>query len=209
MENAARTQAHLARIRDRDTALRAALAAILPRAGAFTWEVGCGHGHFLAAYAEAHPGRCCIGVDIASDRIGRAERKRARARLGNLHFLQADAVAFLAALPAHARLSEIYVLFPDPWPKRRHHKNRVLQPSFLAEMAKRAGQGARLFFRTDVRTYFAYVEDLIKSMPEWELVDGPWSFEVSTVFQARAPSHRSLVAVRTGISPAARISPLP
>ena len=143
MENAARTEAHLLRIRDRDTALRAACAAILPGEGAFTWEVGCGHGHFLAAYAAAHPERCCIGVDIASDRIGRAERKRGRARLGNLHFLQADAGAFLAALPARARLSEVFVLFPDPWPKRRHHKNRVLQPAFLAEVAKRAGQGAR------------------------------------------------------------------
>jgi tRNA (guanine-N7-)-methyltransferase len=206
MENEARTDAHKARIRDRDTALRAACAAILPPDGALVWEVGCGHGHFLAAYAAAHPGRCCIGVDIASDRIGRAERKQVRAGLGNLHFLQADAGAFLAALPAHARLSEIYVLFPDPWPKRRHHKNRVLQPAFLAEVARRAGKGAHIYFRTDDSAYFAYVEAVINPSPEWSLSGDPWPFESETVFQNRAPIHHSLVAVRTSV-PADRISP--
>jgi tRNA (guanine-N7-)-methyltransferase len=196
MENAARTEAHLARIRERDTALRAACAALLPAPGPFVWEVGCGHGHFLAAYAAAHPGRCCIGVDIASDRIGRAERKRGRAKLANLHFLQADADAFLAAIPGHASLSEIHVRFPDPWPKRRHHKNRVLNPAFLAAVAARAGEGARLYFRTDDDSYFFYVEDIIESSSEWDLTEDPWPFELATVFQARAASYRSLTAAR-------------
>ena len=196
MENAARTEAHLARIRDRDTSLRAVCAALLPAPGTFVWEMGCGHGHFLTAYAAAHPGRCCIGVDIASDRIGRAERKRGRAKLANLRFLQADAAAFLAALPAHARLSEIYVLFPDPWPKRRHQKNRVLKPAFLADVAARAGEGARLYFRTDDQSYFSYVEEVINKSREWELTDDPWPLEVATVFQSRASSHRSLNAAR-------------
>jgi tRNA (guanine-N7-)-methyltransferase len=160
--------------------------------------VGCGHGHFLAAYAAAHRDRCCIGVDIASDRIARAERKRSRARLANLHFLQAEAGAFLAALPGHAILSEIFVLFPDPWPKRRHRKHRVLQPGFLAAVAARAGQGARLYFRTDDEAYFSSVDEVIKSLPEWRLTREPWPFEVATVFQSRAPSHSSLTAVRTG-----------
>jgi tRNA (guanine-N7-)-methyltransferase len=200
MANAARTEAHLARIRERDTYLRAACAALLPEPGPIVWEVGCGHGHFLAAYAAAFPDRCCIGVDLASDRIMRAERKQRRAKLVNLHFLQADAGAFLAALPAHTRLSEIYVLFPDPWPKRRHRKNRVLQHGFLLEVARRAGQGARLYFRTDDNSYFSYVEQIIKSQPEWMFANDPWPFEVATVFQDRAPSHRSLTAVRTTVN---------
>jgi tRNA (guanine-N7-)-methyltransferase len=196
VENPGRTAEHLARIRQRDTDLRAACAALLPPAASFVWEVGCGHGHFLTAYAAAHPDRLCIGIDLATDRIGRAERKRVRSRLPNLHFLQAEAGAFLAALPGHARLSEIYVLFPDPWPKRRHHKNRLMQSAFLKAVASRAGEEARLYFRTDDESYFSTAERLIKHDADWKPVAEPWHFEVSTVFQARASSHRSLVAVR-------------
>jgi tRNA (guanine-N7-)-methyltransferase len=196
VENSVRTAGHLARIRQRDTDLRAACAALLPPAASFVWEAGCGHGHFLTAYAGAHPDRICIGIDLTADRIARAERKRVRSGLPNLHFLQAEAGAFLAALPDQARLSEIYVLFPDPWPKRRHHKNRLMQPDFLEAMASRAGEGARLYFRTDDESYFSYTKDVIKEIPSWRAVNEPWQFEVSTVFQARASSHHSLVAVR-------------
>jgi tRNA (guanine-N7-)-methyltransferase len=197
MENPARTAEHFKRITNRDTTLRAVLAALLPSPVSLVWEAGCGHGHFLAAYAAAHPERLCIGIDLSAERIARAERKRARANLANLHFLQAEAGAFLKALPVHARFQEVYLLFPDPWPKRRHHKNRLMQPGFLEAVAARAGQGTRLYFRTDDESYSAYAEYVIRSLSAWKLVDGPWPFEVSTVFQERASSHRSLVAERT------------
>jgi len=197
VENPVRAAEHLARITQWDTSLRAACAALFPAPAAFSWEVGSGHGHFLTAYAAANPGRLCVGVDLAADRIARAERKRKRAGLANLHFLQAEAGAFLKALPAHASLLEVYVLFPDPWPKRRHHKNRLMQTGFLEAVAARAGQGARLFFRTDDESYFVYVESVIRSLSTWKLSGEPWPFEVSTVFQERASSHRSLTAVRT------------
>src|SRR6185312_15919308 len=85
-------------VRLRREALAAAFAEILPPASEFVWEVGCGHGHFLTAYAQKHPDRICLGIDLASERIDRAERKRQRAGRPNLHFLQADAADFLAAL---------------------------------------------------------------------------------------------------------------
>lgn len=158
------------------------------------WEVGCGHGHFLTAYAKLHPEDFCVGVDIIRDRIERAGRKARRARLPHLHFLIAEANDFLAVLPVGVEFSSVYVLFPDPWPKRRHHKNRLMQPAFLDSLAQRAGQGTRLYFRTDFEPYFAEVAKIVNEHPRWKRLEEPWPFEAETVFQARAPTHFSLIA---------------
>jgi len=163
----------------------------------FTWEIGCGHGHFLTAYAQAHPNEICIGVDIVSERIERAIRKRDRAKLSNLHFIHAEARLFLETLPAHATFSRLFVLFPDPWPKLRHHKHRIMQPDFLSAAAKRAGEGARLYFRTDFTPYYKDTKAVLETHPDWTLLAldrEPWPFEFETVFQSRADSHHSISA---------------
>ena len=189
--------AHLALIAQRRTGLRAALAPVLPPAARFLCEIGSGHGHFLTAYAATHPGELCIGIDLVGERIARAIRKRDRAKLSNLHFFHAEAHDFLAALPADASFSAIVVLFPDPWPKRRHHKNRLLQPAFLDALAARAGWGTRLYFRTDHRGYFTQATAVLAAHPMWRIDPAtPWLFETETVFQARAPAYHSLVAER-------------
>lgn len=187
----------LSHLEERQEALRLSLAAAIPSSARFVWEVGCGHGHFLTAFAKAHPEQVCVGIDITSDRITRAERKRARARLGNLQFLRADAGDFLAVMPKGARFTAIYILFPDPWPKRRHHKNRVVTPEFLTEAAARALKGAGLYFRTDHEPYFRVVAAALRDHPDWKEAEAsPWPFEEATVFQKRAERHFSLVATR-------------
>lgn len=194
MENPVRMAEHIARINQRRSDLRDKTAAILPRGTTFVCEIGCGHGHFLAAYAAAHPDRVCIGIDISGERIGRAVRKRDRAKLSNLHFIQAESGVFLDVLAPKTTISDLFVLFPDPWPKRRHHKNRLLQPEFLHAAAKRAGQGARQYFRTDYEPYFRDTESLLARHPDWEIIAEPWPFEHVTVFQSRAAQHYSLIA---------------
>jgi tRNA (guanine-N7-)-methyltransferase len=196
VDNATRTAEHLARMAERRAALEQVLAGIFPAPARLVWEVGSGHGHFLTAYAQAHPGELCVGVDVILERIGRATRKRDRAQLGNLHFIRAEAKMFLEALPPGAELAAVYVLFPDPWPKLRHHKHRLMQADFLGAAAGRAGQGTRLYFRTDHEPYFSDAEEALRAHEAWQLVDEPWPFEERTVFQARAPSFQSLVAVR-------------
>jgi tRNA (guanine-N7-)-methyltransferase len=193
---AERTAAHQARLAERRVRLTEQLAGIFEDKPAFVFEVGSGHGHFLTAYAKIHPERLCVGLDIASDRVERALRKRDRAKLGNLHFLQAEAGFFLEVLPAEIRLADVYVLFPDPWPKARHHKHRILQPRFLTQLAGRMGRGARLFFRTDFAPYFEDARRTVQSHPVWQLVPeaGAWPFECETVFQSRAPVYHSLIA---------------
>lgn len=194
VENPARTAAHLATLDQRRTGLKDDFARILPPAAEFVWEVGSGHGHFLTAYAQAHPERLCLGIDLVLERVLRAERKRNRAKLANLHFLRAEAGVFLEALPADARFSAIFILFPDPWPKRRHHKHRLMQPAFLDRVAARARPDARLHFRTDDLEYYTDALATARQHPAWELVTEPWPFETTTVFQARAPSYQSLSA---------------
>jgi tRNA (guanine-N7-)-methyltransferase len=189
--------AYLARMAERRESLRAEVARLLPPRSRFVWEIGCGHGHFLTAYAETHPNEYCVGIDINLDRVRRATKKRDRAGLDHLHFVRAEARLFLEVLPPDAGFSAIYMLFPDPWPKKRHHKYRLLQAEFLHDVAQRAGQGTPLFFRTDHAPYFIEAERLLRDHPDWQsLGDQPWPFELATVFQQKAPSFQSLVAVR-------------
>lgn len=183
---------HATRLAD----LRARLVPLLKTKLPVTLEVGSGHGHYLTAYAQAHPERFCIGIDLLPDRLARSSRKSERAGLTNVVWLHADVNLFLEALPAETRLSEIFILFSDPWPKRRHWKNRVVQPEFLTALAARAGEGARLCFRTDHAPYFAQAHDFVVQHPDWSLSSEPWPFELATVFQLRAAGHQSLIALR-------------
>lgn len=189
------TPEYLAIKEQRSGVLRQTLASCL--AGGvrqFVFEIGCGHGHFLTRYAAAFPERTCIGVDRDSQRIARAQRKRGHASLHNLHFLRADAELFLETLPSEVRVSDVFVLFPDPWPKLRHHKHRLIQPGFLDLLAGRADRNARLMFRTDHDEYFADAQTTVAGHPAWRLVEEPWPFESETIFQQRAESHQSFIA---------------
>ena len=187
---------HLGVLEERRRELRARFASIFQFHKQFVWEIGCGHGHFLTAYAAKHPDRLCIGIDIATERVDRAVRKRDRAQLVNLHFIQAEARLFLEALPKNMELSDIYILFPDPWPKLRHRKHRLLQPHFLQAVAGRSSPSARLFFRTDYQPYFDEVAALLEPAAGWVRVDEEWPFAHETVFQSRAQSYQSASARR-------------
>lgn len=157
-------------------------------------EIGCGHGHLLTAYAEAHPEKTCIGIDIIADRITRANRKKNRARLANVHFINTSAEDFFAIFPSQISISDLFIFFPDPWPKRRHHKNRLMQTEFLSRLSRWITPNSRLYFRTDDLAYFTATEAIVRAHPAWALHSSPWAFEFTTVFQARASSHYSLVA---------------
>ena len=163
-----------------------------------TLEIGSGHGHYLTAYAQAQPDRFCIGIDLLPERLARSTRKSERAALANIVWLHAEASLFLEAIPAKALLNEVFILFSDPWPKRRHWKNRVLQAEFLSTLAAKCAPDARLCFRTDHGDYFAQAKEFTAQHPDWILApEEPWPFEVATVFQKRAADgHQSYIARR-------------
>ena len=197
MENPARTAEYLARRDATREALGHELGRLLTGHAEITWEVGAGHGHFLTDYARVHPNEFCLGIDLVRDPGAPANRKRDRAKLGNLAFLQAEASEFLLVLPENIQFQRVFVLFPDPWPKRRHHKNRLMQADFLSAVAARSLPGADLCFRTDDASYFAAAKAAVLSHGDWLLKAGtPWPFERETVFQSRAETYQSLVATR-------------
>jgi len=188
-------------IASRDIARQADLSALLatmyPEPVSLVYELGCGHGHLLSAYATAHPSTQCLGVDLVTKRIDRALRKQSRLGLKNLAFLKANAIAVLAALPEHVKLAGIFVLFPDPWPKKRHHRRRLLQTELLDALAARALSDAWLAVRSDEPSYFDWVSEQINTHPSWRLTpQKEWAFEHITVFQEMQGAHQSLMAVK-------------
>lgn len=188
---------YLARQKQRIDVIRDALSGVAALRDRITLEIGSGHGHYLTGYAAAHPDKICVGIDIMLDRHARSEKKRTRARLDNLVFLRAAAEDFLPAMPPALLLDDIFVLFPDPWPKRRHHKNRLIQNAFLDALSLRSEVGARLCFRTDHEEYFKTAKETVAAHPRWKLEpSAPWPFELKTVFQSRAPTYQSFVARR-------------
>jgi len=178
-------------------ALRARLAAELGEAGTLTLEIGCGHGHWLVAYAEAHPGERCVGIDLLGERLRKCEAKRARRGVGNAAFLKAEASEFLDALPPGVRLARVFVLYPDPWPKRRQNRKRFLQAANLDRLAAAAEAGCVLAFRTDHEDYHGRAREALAAHPAWETLPGaPWPFESPTFFQDLLRERRDLVARR-------------
>jgi tRNA (guanine-N7-)-methyltransferase len=200
VDTPARTAEFIAHRDSRRATLQSQLAELLAAHPRITLEIGAGHGHFLTDYAAAHPEQFCLGIDLLRDRVERAVRKRDRAKLTNLVFLKAEAEECVTALPPHVRLQRIFVLFPDPWPKRRHHKHRIMHTRFLHAIAARAESGADLCFRTDDAPYFAAAKTVVSSHRDWEVSAAHWPFERATVFQSRAAVFQSLMAVRREVS---------
>ncbi|MFT3783454.1 MAG: tRNA (guanosine(46)-N7)-methyltransferase TrmB [Nibricoccus sp.] len=197
VENPERTAEYIARRDARRAALKTDLAKLLADQTRITLEVGAGHGHFLVEYAAAHPEEFCVGIDLLRERVERALRKRNRAKRSNLAFVQADAAEFLEALPPTLRFQRTFVLFPDPWPKRRHHKNRIMRSEFLSTIAARSPVGALLCFRTDDSNYFAAAKAEVQAHADWKITENiSWPFERETVFQSRAQAFQSLIAER-------------
>ncbi|MBL4576337.1 MAG: tRNA (guanosine(46)-N7)-methyltransferase TrmB [Opitutaceae bacterium] len=170
---------------------------LLPKEGAITLEIGCGHGHFLTEYAKAHPDSTCIGIDLLNGRIERADRKKDRSPEKNLHFLKAEATEFLLALPKQIQIEAYFLLFPDPWPKRRHHKNRLLDSDFLSLAAQKSSPTSPFYFRTDHCDYFEWGRKAFEAHPDWAIApELNWAFEQTTVFQEKAESYQSLIAIK-------------
>lgn len=176
--------------------LREWVGEVFPEGVCEVLEMGCGHGHFLSAYAQAHPGARCLGVDLSGARIRRAERKAQRAGLDGLHFIRAEVGELMEALPERVRFGAFFMLFPDPWPKRRHHRNRMIQEALLGQLASHALPGAYFYFRSDQEDYLEWTRGHIEAHPDWMLDAGmAWPFECESVFQQlTGNAYGSLVA---------------
>ena len=122
-------------------------------------EVGCGKGRFLTGRAASNPACEFLGIERMLGRVRTFDNKARRLGLANAHVVRLEALyTFWYLLPAH-HARTVYVFFPDPWPKRKHHSHRLFGPLFLSALWKRLEVGGRLEFATDHEEYFHVVED--------------------------------------------------
>lgn len=161
------------------------------------FEAGCGHGHWLADYSRENPDITCVGIDLITWRIRKGLDKRDKRDLKNLHFIKAELGEFLEVLPDNVRFERTVLLFPDPWPKAKHHRRRMVQTPFLDEVAKRTDVGGTFCFRSDDRPYFDWTIEHLEDHPNWEIdASINWPYESETYFQSLMDGYHSVVARR-------------
>jgi tRNA (guanine-N7-)-methyltransferase len=161
-------------------------AAFIEQAGDLELDLGCARGHFLVAVAAANPGTRFLGVDFQLSRIRETRRKISRLGLGNAAAVRGEILETIARYLPAASVRRIHLLFPDPWPKRRHATRRILQRPALAIFARLLQPGGQLRFLTDDEPYFQQARDLVESSPNWRILAGdPVADWPPTEFQAR------------------------
>jgi tRNA (guanine-N7-)-methyltransferase len=128
------------------------LPSLFPGAKDFALEVGFGGGEHLAAQAALHPDTGFIGCEPFSNGVAKLLTAVDAGRLRNVRVEPDDARDILVRLP-DGTLSNVFVLFPDPWPKLRHHKRRFIQPATLTQIARVLRKGGELRVATDHADY--------------------------------------------------------
>ncbi len=135
-------------------------------------EIGCGNGHFLAAYCAGHPEVAYLGVELKAKRCLKAAQKIERRGLARAWVLQAAAEQVVAALP-DASVDRYHIYFPDPWPKARHRRRRFVRGETLAALRRTLRPGGELALATDFLDYFLQAKLLCILEPELELLECP------------------------------------
>lgn len=136
-------------------------------------EVGVGSGEALLALAERYPDWGWVGVDVYPPGIGKLLRGAGERSLTNVRVHLGDAVQLLAERVPRASLDAAYIFFPDPWPKKRHHKRRLIQQPFLDVLAGALADRAPLYLATDWPDYAEWMVEALESHPEFTNPHGP------------------------------------
>jgi tRNA (guanine-N7-)-methyltransferase len=112
-------------------------------------EIGSGNGHFLVEYALQHPDKNCIGTEILGGRARKFHLKIEKNHLNNIVIYKGDARRFVWEFLFESTVQEFIIMFPDPWPKKRHHKHRLLQYRFIQMLGMRLVPEGRISITTD------------------------------------------------------------
>ncbi len=152
------------------------LDAVFGRKAPRVMEIGFGNGEALAWAAEHDTDRDFIGIEVHRPGVGRLMNALAEAGADNVRIYRHDAVEVLRHEIAPASLDEVRVWFPDPWPKKRHHKRRLVQPGFVDLVASRVREGGRLHLATDWAEYAGHMLEVMEDTPAWRNETGPGRF---------------------------------
>lgn len=116
-------------------------------------EIGCGMGETTIQIASLHPETDYLGVEVHAPGVGSVLKQASERGLANLRILQHDAVEVVRHMLPQESLNGAHIFFPDPWPKKRHHKRRLIQSTFVSLLASRLKPGAYLHLATDWQEY--------------------------------------------------------
>jgi tRNA (guanine-N7-)-methyltransferase len=143
------------------------LDAVFGRRAPRVLEIGFGNGDTLVELASASPGTDFLGAEVHPPGIGHCLLAVDSRRLGNVRVVAHDAVEVLEHMVPPVALDEVLLYFPDPWPKKRHHKRRIVQPAFAALVASRLKAGGRFKLATDWEPYAAWMLEVLNASPDF------------------------------------------
>lgn len=141
------------------------LSALFGRDARRTLEIGFGSGDTLLELAQRHPDEDFLGVEVHRPGVGRLLLNLESAGIRNVRLACEDAVQLLTSRLPAGSLDAVLIYFPDPWPKKRHHKRRLLQPQFAALLAEKLNTGGRLHFATDWEDYARQALEVLSAVP--------------------------------------------
>jgi tRNA (guanine-N7-)-methyltransferase len=147
-------------------------------------DLGAGDGGFALAYAQQHPEINLLAVERLLGRVRKIEKRTIRGKLTNLRILRLETSYTVRYLLPPNSVSIAHIMFPDPWPKRRHWSRRLMQPDFVRDLAAALKPGGELRFTTDHAHYFETAQQavtdakVLQPAPEWD-----WSVDPKTDFQ--------------------------
>ncbi|MDI6746638.1 MAG: tRNA (guanosine(46)-N7)-methyltransferase TrmB [Rhodocyclaceae bacterium] len=141
------------------------LAGVFGRSAPKILEIGCGMGETTAAIAAAHPENDYLGIEVHTPGVGSLLKEIATRELGNLRVIQHDAVEVLRDMILPGSLAGMHIYFPDPWPKKRQQKRRLIQPPFVALLASRLAPGGYLHCATDWEEYAEQMLAVLSAEP--------------------------------------------
>jgi tRNA (guanine-N7-)-methyltransferase len=141
-------------------------------------EIGMGKGTFLTEQAKTHPETNFFGIEYARWFWRYASDRLRRNGCLNARTVRAEAAYFLREFVPDESLAVVHIYFPDPWPKKRHHKRRLIQPPFLIEIGRVLKIGGRVRIVTDHEEYFQQIREVVKGSPLMEVESGTGEGEI-------------------------------
>lgn len=127
-----------------------------------TLEIGCGSGEVILSLATANPASDYLGIEVYQPGLGQVLNGLERGALHNVRMLHEDAVEALAHVP-DGSFAAVCIFFPDPWPKKRHHKRRLIQPAFVADLQRVLKSHGRFFIATDWQDYADHISSVVNT----------------------------------------------